>query len=91
MNNNEADLKPDVQEAMLHAKRVKEFYEFLLTYVILVAVFLIMFYGQPVVYMIFIGLGVALIVQGLITFEIMSLITPNWEKKLVENKLGRKL
>lgn len=89
--NSKIDLKSDEQEAILYAKRIKEFYEFLFTYVVLAIAFLVVFYGEPVVYIIFSGLGIALIVQGLIAFEVISFITPNWEKRLVEKKLGRKL
>lgn len=89
--NNEVDLKSDEQEAMLYAKRVKEFYEFLFVYLVLAAVFLIKFYAEPKVYIVFAALGVALIVQGLIAFEVVSFFSPKWEKKIAEKKLGRKL
>lgn len=89
--NDEVNLKSDEQEAMVYAKRIKEFYEFLFVYVVLAIVFFIKFYDEPKVYVVFGGLGVALIVQGLIAFEKISFFSPNWEKKLVEKKLGRKL
>ena len=89
--NNEVDLKSDEQEAMLYAKRIKEFYEFLFVYLILAVVFLIKFYAEPTVYIIFAALGVALLVQGLIAFGVLSFFSPNWEKKIIEKKLGRKL
>jgi len=88
----ESELKADEQEALSYAKRMKEFYEFLATYVIMAVVFLFVFHGQPVVYIIFAGLGVGLIVQGLIAFEIVSFMrSPGWERRLAERKLGRKL
>lgn len=89
--NERVELKPDEQEALLYGRRVKEFYEALITYGVLAVVFLVIFHGEPVVYIIFAGLGVALIVQGLIAFEVISFLKPNWEKKFVEKKLGRKL
>ncbi len=88
---NDTELKADEQRALLYAKRMKEFYEFLITYVVLGAVFLVVFHGEPVVYIIFAGLGVGLIVQGLIAFEVVSFMSPGWEKRLAEKKLGRKL
>ncbi len=88
---NETELKADEQQAMLYAKRMKEFYEFLVTYLVLAAVFLVLFHGEPVVYIIFAGLGLGLIVQGLVAYEVVSFMNPDWEKKLVERKLGRKL
>ena len=87
----ETQLKADEQQALLYAKRMKEFYEFLITYVVLAIVFLIAFHGEPVVYIIFAGLGVGLIAQGLIAFEVVSFMSPGWEKRLAERKLGRKL
>jgi XRE family transcriptional regulator, regulator of sulfur utilization len=87
----ETELKADEQLALLYAKRMKEFYEFLITYVVLAAVFLVVFHGEPVVYIVFAGLGVGLIVQGLIAFEVVSFMSPGWERRLAERKLGRKL
>lgn len=87
----ETELKADEQEALLYAKRMKEFYEFLFTYVVLAIVFLIAFPGDTVVYIIFAGLGVGLVVQGLIAFEIVTFFSPKWEKQLAERRLGRKL
>ena len=53
---NETELKMDEQRALLYAKRMKEFYEFLITYVVMAVVFLFVFHGEPVVYIIFAGL-----------------------------------
>lgn len=89
--NNDTELKVDEQYALLYAKRMKEFYEFLVTYLILAAVFLVVFHGVSIVYIIFAALGVGLIVQGLIAFEVISFMSPNWERRLAERKLGRKL
>lgn len=87
----ETELKADEQRALLYAKRMKEFYECLITYVALAAVFITILYDEPVVYIIFAGLGAGLIVQGLIAFEVVSFMRPGWERRLVERKLGRKL
>jgi len=88
---NDTELKLDEQHALLYAKRMKEFYEFLITYVVMALIFLVVFHGKPVVYLIFAGLGVGVIVQGLIAFEVVSFLNPGWEKRLAERKLGRKL
>lgn len=89
--NNGTELKVDEQHALLYAKRVKAFYEYLATYTLLALVFIVFFYREPVVYVIFAGLGIGLIIQGLIAFEIFGFMTPGWEKRLAERKLGRKL
>jgi transcriptional regulator with XRE-family HTH domain len=90
-SNSDEQLNSDEQAALLYARRVKEFYEFLVTYLVMAVVFLAVFHGQPVVYIIFAAIGVALVVQGLIAFEVISFMSPGWERRLVERKLGRKL
>lgn len=87
----DTELKLDEQHALLYAKRMKEFYEFLATYVVMALIFLVVFHGEPVVYFIFAGLGVGLVVQGLIAFEVVSFMSPGWERRMAERKLGRKL
>lgn len=89
--NDETELKPDEQEALLYARRVKEFYEYLASYLAMAVVFLIVFHGEPVVYLLFGALGVGVLVQGLIAFEVIGLFSPNLERKLAERRLGRKL
>jgi hypothetical protein len=87
----ESAMKQDEQRALLYAKRMKEFYEYLISYVVLAAAFLFAGFDEPVVYLVFAGVGVGLIVQGLIAFEVVSFMTPGWERRLAERKLGRKL
>ncbi|TAJ91506.1 MAG: helix-turn-helix domain-containing protein [Gammaproteobacteria bacterium] len=87
----ESNLKDDELEAMLYAKRIKEFYEFLIGYLSCAAVFLMAFHGHPLIYIVLGFVGVGLIIQGLIAFEVIGFFGPNWEKKLIEKKLGRKL
>lgn len=87
----DATLQHDEQRALQYAKRVKGFYEGLITYVVMAAVFFYFGYDEPLVYWVFGGIGLGLLVQGLIAFEKISFISPGWEKRLVERKLGRKL
>ena len=88
---NATDVTEDETAALRYAKRVKAFYEALFTYGILAAVFLVVFRQEPLVYLIFAGLGLGLIVQGLLAFEKLSFLSPHWERKLAEKRLGRKL
>jgi transcriptional regulator with XRE-family HTH domain len=88
---NDTELKLDEQHALLYAKRMKEFWEYLITYVAMAALFLVVFHGEPVVYLVLGGVGLGLVVQGLIAFEVVSFLTPGWEKRMAERKLGRKL
>ena len=89
--NKESEISFDEQEALAYAKRMKEFYEFLATYLLLAAVFLVAFWGEWIVYLIFAGLGVCLLIQGLLAFEVIGFLSPNWERKFAEKRLGRKL
>lgn len=90
------ELKRDEQEAMVYAKRVKEFYEFLATWLVITPVFLIAFHGShraSIVYIILGALGVGVVIQGLLAFEVINLpfFGPRWERRLVERRLRRKL
>lgn len=87
----DAQLQADEQAALLYAKRIKEFYEFLFTYLVLAAVFFTVMYDNAVVYIVFGALGIALVFQGLIAFEVISFLKPEWERRIAEKKLGRKL
>ena len=87
----EKDITAEEQAALLYAKRIKNFYEQLITYVVIAAVFLVVFHGEWVIYVILGSIGVAVAIQGLIAYEVVSFMNPNWERKLAEKKLGRKL
>lgn len=90
--NQKAELKPDESEALIYAKRVKEFYEGLITYGVIIVVFLVLFgFKTPALYYAFLAVGGWLVIQGLLAFEIVRLPFANWERRLVEKRLGRKL
>lgn len=79
------------QEALLYAKRIKEFYEVLICYGLAVVVFFILFSANPMLYFIFGALGICIFLQGLLAFEVIGIFTPAYEKRLAEKKLGRKI
>lgn len=90
------ELKRDEQEAMAYAKRVKAFYEFLATWLVITPVFLVVFHDThraTIVYIILGALGIGVVIQGLLAFEIVNLpfFGPGWERRLVEKRLRRKL
>jgi transcriptional regulator with XRE-family HTH domain len=90
------ELKRDEQEAMAYAKRIKEFYEFLAIWLVITPVFLIAFHDShraSIVYIILGALGVGVLIQGLLAFEIVNLpfLGPGWERRLVERRLRRRL
>ena len=85
-------LAVDEAEAMEYAKGVKDFLSGLLAYVILAVVFLVVKgTSEPLLFWVFGGVGIGLIVQGLLTFEVIRLPFHNFERKLAEKRLGRKL
>lgn len=90
------ELKRDEQEAMVYAKRIKEFYEFLVTWLVIAPVFLVAFHDShraSIVYIILGALGLGVAIQGLLAFEVINLpfFGPRWERRLVERRLRRKL
>ncbi|TCZ89089.1 helix-turn-helix domain-containing protein [Lysobacter sp. N42] len=90
------ELRRDEQEAMVYAKRVKEFYEFLATWLVIAPVFLIAFHDShraSIVYIILGALGLGVVIQGLLAFEVVNLpfFGPGWERRLVERRLRRRL
>lgn len=87
----ETELKVDEQAALLYAKRMKEFYEGLVAYVIVAAVFLVFSHGEWIVYLVLGGVGIGIAIQGLMAYEVISFMSPGWERRLAEKKLGRKL
>ena len=90
--NEKAELQQGEKEAIEYAKGVKEFLTGILTYVVMAVVFFSVFgFGEPVLYWIFLGTGLALVVQGLLTFEIIRFPFQDWEKRIAEKRLGRKL
>lgn len=84
-------LKNDEQEAIAYAKRVKQFYEQLISYIAISIIFLAVFGGDMHLYIVLGGVGVGMIIYGLITFEVIGILSPAIERKLVEKRLGRKL
>ena len=85
-------LEPDEAEALEYAKGVKDFYSGLIAYVVLAIVFFsIKGFNEPILYWVFGGVGLGLIVQGLMSFEVIRLPFQDLERKVAEKKLGRKL
>lgn len=89
---NEQQLKADELQAMQYVKGIKEFYSHLLMYVVFTSVFLLGggWHIQNIFWP-FIGWGLGVTMHGLWSYEVFSWITPNWERKMVEKRLGRKL
>jgi transcriptional regulator with XRE-family HTH domain len=87
-----AEITPEETAALVYAKRVKEFYQGIFVYVFLAVIFFATFgFHEPVVYWAFGGAGIGLVVHGLLAFEKIRLPSGDWEKRIAEKRLGRKL
>lgn len=87
----------EAEEAMAfaHVRRIRQFYMHIIRYVLVIAALavinLVTSPGYLWVVWPALGLGVGLIAHALTTFEMVPFLTAAWEKKQVENYLGRKL
>ena len=64
----------------------------MMAYIVLAIVFFsVRGFDEPILYWVFGGVGIYLIVQGLMSFEIVRLPFQGLERKLAEKRLGRKL
>ena len=87
-----AELRADEKEAIEYAKGVKEFIHGLVAYVVMAVVFFAVFgFDRPVLYWVFLGIGAGLAIQALFTFEVIRFSFQDWEKRIAEKRLGRRL
>lgn len=89
---NEQTVTADEKAAMDYVRGVKEFWSHALMYAVFSVVFLlVMGPEKPVVFWGFIGWGVGVIFHGLVAYEIINVFSANWERRMIEKRLGRKL
>ena len=85
-------IEPEEAEALEYAKSFKDFLSGVFVYIILAIVFFgAKGFDEPLLYWVFGGIGLGLIVQGLMAVEIIRLPLQHLERKLAEKRLGRKL
>lgn len=82
----------DEQAALAYVKQLKEFYTHGLIYLIF-TVFILLRRGvdDPVVVWGLLGWTAGIVLHGLVAFEKFSFIGPDWERRMIERRLGRKL
>jgi transcriptional regulator with XRE-family HTH domain len=83
----------DEAEAFAYVQRIREFWTL---HVGMFVVFALVFgfsFGleHPLIRWGIIGWGIAMVVHGLCVYEVINLFGPDWERRLVEKRLGRKL
>jgi transcriptional regulator with XRE-family HTH domain len=88
---NEETLDNDEHEAITYGKNLKQFYEGLIVYVVISAIVLAVFGANKFIFLVLGLAGLGPVIQGLITFELLSILSPKAERKLVEKCLGKKL
>ena len=91
-NSNIEEIKADEEYAINYAKGVTEFYNHLLMYCIFAVVILVTKgVDDSIVVWGLLGWTLGVVIHGLNAYEVINLFNANWERKIAEKKLGRKL
>lgn len=93
--NKEIIITEDEKQAINYVKGIKGFYSNLTTYVLVIsALFVINYFTSPGYWWAVwpaLGWGIGIVSHALSAFEVLNIFGPEWEKKQVEKRLGRKL
>jgi transcriptional regulator with XRE-family HTH domain len=89
----------DEKEALEYVARIKGFYMHLFMYAVFAVMFLGMYglmwsFAHPFVRLLlyaFAGWAVGIVIHGLFVHEVFDFLSPKWERRMVERRLGRKL
>lgn len=89
------ELSIEEKKAMDYVEGIKSFYYNLITYVIVISCLtaLNLFISPEYLWVLWCagGWGIGIILHGIQVFELFSLFSPEWEKKQIKKRLGRKL
>lgn len=93
--NNEIQVTADEKVVLEQVRAIKSFYSNLISYLSVIALlFVINFMIDPSYIWAWwpaMGWGIGIVCHGLSAFEVLNFFGPDWEKKQVEKRLGRKL
>ncbi|EAR54236.1 hypothetical protein SKA34_03965 [Photobacterium sp. SKA34] len=93
--NKEISVTEDEKKALNYVKGIKGFYSNLTTYVLVISgLFVINYFTSPGYWWAVwpaLGWGIGIVSHALSAFEVLNIFGPEWEKKQVEKRLGRKL
>ncbi|KJG39718.1 XRE family transcriptional regulator [Photobacterium angustum] len=93
--NKEISITEDEKQAINYVKGIKGFYSNLTTYVLVISALLVINYFTSPGYWWAVwpalGWGIGIVSHALSAFEVLNIFGPEWEKKQVEKRLGRKL
>lgn len=79
------------EQALAYGRRMKDFLQVASCYLVLAILFLILFRASMIMIMIFAALGFCVLIQGLVAFDILKFMNPNYEREVAAGRLGRKL
>jgi len=92
---NDQIIDNEEERAMTYVRDLKGFYSHLIKYVIVVAVLfvfnLIKSPDHMWVYWLMFGWGIGIVAHALNVFEVFGFFSPEWEKRQIEKRLGKKL
>ncbi|USD66759.1 2TM domain-containing protein [Vibrio sp. SCSIO 43136] len=93
--NEDTTMSQDERDALDQVRAISSFYSHLTTYVLVIAgLFAInLLTDSSYIWAIWpaLGWGIGIVNHGLSAFEVLNFFGPEWEKKQVEKRLGRKL
>ncbi|WP_305418977.1 2TM domain-containing protein [Photobacterium leiognathi] len=93
--NKEITITEDEKQAIEYVKSIKEFYSHLVTYLLVITgLFVINYFTSPDYWWAVwpaLGWGIGIVSHALSAFEVVNVFGPDWERKQVEKRLGRKL
>ncbi len=85
----------DEKEAIAYVKELKGFYADLMSFIVIIpALFILNYFTSPGyiwAWWVLFGWGIGISIHALTVFEFFNLLSPNWERKQIEKRLGRKL
>ncbi len=95
INTEHVKLTQEEQSAIEYVKDIKDFYSHLWSYITCITFLTVInWFVSPEYYWVIwpaLGWGIGIISHALSTFEVVNLFSPEWEKKQIEKRLGRKL
>ncbi|MEM7358374.1 MAG: helix-turn-helix domain-containing protein [Pseudomonadota bacterium] len=89
------ELSLEEQQVLEHVRDIKGFYQHLITYgITIVFLFVVNFLVSPGYWWALwamLGWGIGVVSHGISVFEVFDFLGPDWEKREVEKRLGKKL
>lgn len=95
MTSNTDQISPEEKKALQQVKEIKGFYTHVIQFVVIVSALTVLNIVRTPDHLwimwVILGWGTGLIAHGLSAFEVFNLFGPDWEKRQIEKRLGRRL